>query len=460
MRGLRSTIVLVVGLGGLAAYIYFVTWKKAPETTSTQEKVFVGFDADKVEELKITSDKGASTLKKSSGAWQLVAPVMANADESEASAIVSALGQLSVSRVVDENPTDLKDYGLASPRFEVDYKAAGATGYRKILVGDKSPTGSDLFAKRNEDKRVFLIPSAQESTFNKSTFDLRDKIVLKFERDKVDGIDVTADGKTLQLAKDNTDWKITQPLQARADYGSVEGLIGRLQTAAMKSIVSEAATPEELKKYGLDKPAATVELKMGSAHATFLLGGKAETKADGKPDGKTDATNTVYARDASKPSIVTVDAMLADDLKKGAGEYRRKDVFEFRPFNATRLEITRGSQTVAFEKVKGEGKDPVDKWRRASPNPADADKDKMDSLLSRLSNMRATAFVDASAKTGLGAPAMTVSAKFDDGKKEEKVSFGKSDADVFVSRPGEPGAAKIDAADFNEATKTLDELSK
>jgi len=65
--------------------------------------------------------------------------------------------------------------------------------------------GSDLFAKRNEDKRVFLIPAAQESTFNKSTFDLRDKVVLKFERDKVDGIDVTADGKTLQLVKDNTD---------------------------------------------------------------------------------------------------------------------------------------------------------------------------------------------------------------------------------------------------------------
>ena len=152
--------------------------------------------------------------------------------------------------------------------------------------------------------------------------------------------------------------------------------------------------------------------------------------------------------------------MLADDLKKGAGEYRRKDVFEFRPYNATRLEVTRGSQTVAFEKVKGDGKDAIDKWKRVSPSPADADKDKMESLLSRLSNMRATAFVDASAKTGLNAPAMTVSAKFDEGKKEERVTFGKADADVYISKPGEPGAAKVDAADFNEATKTLDELSK
>jgi len=455
MRGLKSTIALIVVLGGLGAYIYFVTWKKTPETTSTQEKVFVGFDADKVDELKVTSDKGdVTTLKKANGVWQIAAPVTAAADASEVSGIVSALGQLSVVRVVDENPSDLKDYGLAAPRFAVDYRPAGATGNRRLLVGDKSPTGSDLFAKRNEDKRVFLIPAAQESTFNKSTFDLRDKVVLKFERDKVDGIDVTAEGKTLQLVKDNTDWKITQPLQARADYGSVEGLIGRLQTTAMKSIVADAATPEDLKKYGLDKPTATVELKMGSARATFALGGKVAGQADGA------AANTVYARDVSKTAVVTVDGTLADDLKKGAGEYRRKDVFEFRPYNATRLEVTRGSQTVAFEKVKGDGKDAIDKWKRVTPSPADADKDKMESLLGRLSNMRATAFVDASAKTGLNAPAMIVSAKFDEGKKEERVTFGKVDADVYISKPGEPGAAKVDPADFNEATKTLDELSK
>jgi hypothetical protein len=152
--------------------------------------------------------------------------------------------------------------------------------------------------------------------------------------------------------------------------------------------------------------------------------------------------------------------MLADDLKKGANEYRKKDVFDFRPFNITRLEITRGGQTVAFEKTKGDGKDPVDKWKRVSPTAGDVDKDKMEGLLNRLSNMRATAFVDNTAKTGLNAPAMTVAAKFEEGKKDEKVTFGKADADVYVQKPGEPGAAKVEANDFNEAVKTLDELSK
>jgi Domain of unknown function (DUF4340) len=449
MRGLRSTIALIAVLGGLGAYIYFVTWKKTPETAaSKQEKVFTGVEADKVEELKVTSDKGdVTTLKKENGAWNIVAPLMSKADESEANAITSAIGQLEVVRVIDENPADLKDYGLTSPRIQIEFKGAGDKDYKRLVIGDKSPTGSDLFARRNEDKKVFLVPAAQETTFNKGTFELRDKVVLKLDRDKVDGVEIDAGGKKIVFAKDNAEWKITQPTQARADFSAVEGLIGRLQTTAMKSIAAENPTPADLKKYGLDKPSTVVDLKMGSARATFAIGGKA-------------GDNTVYARDVSKPAVVTVESMLADDLKKGADDYRRKDIFEFRSYNATRLEVARGDQTVVFDKVKGEGKDAMDKWRRASPNAADVDKDKMESLLNRVSNMRATAFVDASTRNGLDKPVMTVAAKFDENKKEDRISFGKVGDDVFVSRPGEAGAAKIDPAEFNEVTKALDELSK
>ena len=448
MKGLRSTLALVAVLGGLAAYIYFVTWKTPAEPASKLEKVFSGVTSDKIEEVKVTSDKGeVSTLKKDNGSWQLVAPVAAKADEAEASAIANALGQVEIVRVIDENPADLKDYGLATPRIAIDFKAAGDKDYRRLLIGEKSPTGADLFAKRNDEKKVFLIPAAQESTMNRSTFDLRDKTVLAFQRDKVDAVSVDAGGKTVQLTKDNADWKITQPLQARADYGSVEGLIGRLQTAGMKTIVSDNPTPADLKQYGLDKPAATVDLKLGSARATLAVGGKA-------------ADNTVYARDASKPMVVTIDSAIVDELKKGADEYRRKDLFEFRPYNANRVEITRDTQTIAFEKTKAQGENAEEKWRRVSPTAGDVDKEKIDSLLSRLSNMRAASFVDASAKTGVNMPAMTVVAKFDDGKKEERVTFGKVDNDVYAARPGEPGAAKVDAMDFTEANKTLDELAK
>jgi hypothetical protein len=450
MRGLRSTIALVVVLAGLGAYIYFVTWKLPEGGTDAKklDKVFAGYEADKVEEIKVMSAAGdATTLRKQAGVWQVTQPIAAPASESEVSGITSALGQMEIGRVIDPNPSNLNDYGLSNPRIEIEFKSAGDKDYKKLLVGDKSPTGSDLFAKRNDEKQVFLIPAYQETSLNRTTFDLREKSVLKFDREKVDAIDVTANGKTLTVAKEGSDWKITKPVQTKADFGSVEGLVGRLQSVQMKSIVADNPPPADLKKYGLDKPEATVNLSAGSARATLLVGGKA-------------ADNTVYARDASRPAVVTVESALLDDLKKGADDYRRKDIFEFRPFNANRIEMTRNGQTIVLERVKGQGENAPDTWRRVSPSAKDVEREKSDSLLSKLSNIRASSFVDSTAKTGLDKPALTVSVKFDDGKKEEKVTFGQAGSDVYVSRPGEPGAAKIDAADFNDAIKSLDELSK
>jgi hypothetical protein len=449
MRGLWSTLGLAIVLAGLGAYIYFVTWKTpATDPATKQEKVFAAVEADKIEEIKVTSAAGDATiLKKEGGGWQLVQPIAAKADDAEASGIASALSSIEITRVIEENPADLNEYGLSNPRIAIDFKAAGDKDYRKLLLGEKAPAGGDLYAKRNGEKRVFLIPAFQESTLNRSTFDLRDKTLLKFDREKVDGIDVTAGAKETAFAKEGGEWKITKPLQTRADLGAVEGLVGRLQSAQMKSIVPGEPTPADLKKYGLDKPAATVVLNAGSTRATLLLGGKAEEA-------------TIYARDVSKPNVMTVESSLLDEVKKGPDDFRRKDLFEFRAYNANRVEISRGDQTVVFEKVKGQGDNAQDKWRRVSPNPAEVDRDKVDGFLSRLANMRAASFVASTAKTGLDKPAMTVFVKFDDSKKEERVAFGREGEDVFASRPGEPGAAKTDATDFNESVKTLDELVK
>ena len=94
---------------------------------------------------------------------------------------------------------------------------------------------------------------------------------------------------------------------------------------------------------------------------------------------------------------------------------------------------------MAFERVKGEGENAQDTWKRVSPNAGDVDKAKMDSFLAGLADIRATTFTPTTAKTGLDKPALVVYAKFEDNKKEERVTFGQSGSDVYFARPGEPG---------------------
>lgn len=450
MRGLRSTLALLVVLIGLGAYIYFGGAKSTSDDPPA-EKVFASLEPAKIEELQVKSESGdLTTLKKEGEAWKIVAPIAAAAADSDASGIANALADMSIARVVEENPADVKEYGLDAPRMRVDFKADGGKTTGALLIGSKTATGGNLYIRRNDDKRVLLIPQFHESTFNKATFDLRDKAIVKFDRAKVDGVDVAVAGTTakpLELKKADGEWKLTTPFAARADASAAEGLVSALESSQMKAVVTGAPTPADLAKYGLDKPQATINLHLGSARATMLVGGKADETA-------------VYVRDASRPDVFTLDAKTVEGFKKAADEYRKKELFDFRAFTATRVELTRDGQTVVFERVKGKDAQSPDTWRRVSPNPGDPDRTKTESLLSGLADIRATSFADKSAKTGLNAPVLTVVAKFEEGKKEERVTFGRNGADAFATRLDDPTPSKIDAAKLDEALKALDELSK
>jgi len=359
--------------------------------------------------------------------------------------MVSSLSSMEIQRVVEEKPTDLDQYGLKDPRFEVAFKATGAADMSRLLVGRKTPTGGDLYAKVAGRDRVFLIPAYLESSLNRGTFDLRDKRILKIDRAQVDSVEIQSGSKVLRFTKAGPDWTIVAPVRARADYSLVEGVIGRLDDAKMSAIV--ASGDADLKSYGLDKPTATVRLGMGSSQATVAFGKTADDK--------------VYARDLSRPLVFSVLKSVSEDFAtKTAADYRRKDLFEFRPFNAARVEFARAGKTYTFEKTRA--KDGTEKWRETAPVERDADATKLESMLTSFANLRAQSFVDATKDTGLDKPSVIVSVQFGeaDNRKHERVSFGQFKDGAFAVPEGEPGAAKLDATEFANALKALDEIIK
>jgi hypothetical protein len=444
MRGVRSLILLVVIAIPLGWYAYRDSQRPAGDDGPKKDKVFT-VESDKIEEISIKSASGErTTLQKAGTEWKMVAPAAAQPDATEVSGLTSNLASLEVERIIDENPAQVEEYGLAPPRIEVAFKSGGQS--HTLHIGEKTPPGTDLYAKRADDKKVFLIPAHVESTFNKATFDLRDKAVLKVDRDKLDALEFTAGDRSAKFVRPAGEWQIAAPVQARADFNTIEGLVSRLSGLQMKSIVD--APDADLKKYGLDQPAAIVKFGSGSSQASLALGGKA-------------AEGTIYARDLSRPAIFTVEANVLDELKKDPSDYRQKDLFDARSFNATRIDIVRTGQTHTFEKTKTKNKEGQDeeKWRQVSPQARQLDQASFDALLTAITGVRATAFVDATvAAKALAAPELTVTIKFDEGKKEERVTLAKAGTDAFASRAGEPGAAKVDASAIDGAVKALQEL--
>ena len=437
MKGLRTFVVLLVVAAALGGFLYYDS-KKEPADQKKQEKVFTDVQADKIDQIIVKAASGErTTVQKQGSGWQVTQPATVTADEAEMSGLASNLSSLEIQRVIDEQSSDLKQYGLDPARIEVAFKAGGKD--HTLLLGAKTPTGSDMYARVTDKPRVFLVSSYLEATFNKTAFDLRDKTILKIDRDKVGRVEITSGDHTVTLDKQGPDWRVTTPFDARADFSAVEGVLGRLNSTAMKSIApSDANDAKALKEYGLDKPSATIRVTSGSAQAGLAI-------------GKSAGEGVVYARDLSRPLVFTIESSLADELKKSADDFRLKDLFDARAFNTTRVEVTRQGVTLAFEKDK-------ETWKQVAPSAKAADAAKVEALLTALTNARATGFEPKAAATGLDTPELTATIKFDDGKKTEKVTFGKKGTDAFARREGDTVAAKIDASTLDSIVKAFDAL--
>src|SRR5437762_4924811 len=219
MRGVRFVIMLLIALT-LGSYAYHDSTKGPVNDSPKKDKVFT-VDSDKIDELEIKSESGdRTTLRRKGTDWEIVQPISAASDQGTVSGIASNLSSVEIQRVIDENPPDLKEYGLAEPRVEVAFKANGQQ--RRLQLGQKTPAGSDIYAKLPDSKRVFLIPSFLDSTFNHTTFDLRDKSVLKVDREKVDSLEVSSNAKTTRFDKKNGEWQIAQPSAGRSEEHTSE----------------------------------------------------------------------------------------------------------------------------------------------------------------------------------------------------------------------------------------------
>src|SRR5688500_15298742 len=110
MRGLTSTIVLLVVLAGLGGYLYFVDSARVPGAEDAKPKAFT-VSPENIEEVQVKNASGENArVQRIDTSWQVTEPERTDADATEVAAMTSSLAGLEVQRVIDENPTDLAQY--------------------------------------------------------------------------------------------------------------------------------------------------------------------------------------------------------------------------------------------------------------------------------------------------------------------------------------------------------------
>jgi hypothetical protein len=379
-------------------------------------------------ELKKKDAEPIVLTRNSSGAWQIIAPKPFAADQGLVSSTVSTLASLNADRLVDEKGSDLKQYGFDHPSLEVDVTGKNDKT-QTLLIGDDTPTGSDVYAMLAGDPRVFTIASYKKTSIDKGLSDLRDKRLLTVEADRISRLELDRRGQVIEFGRNKDEWQILKPRPLRADSVQVGELIGKLTDAKMDLSGSEKNIAETASAFSKATPVATAKL----------------TDQSGTQDLQVRKfKDAYYAKSTVAEGVYKVGADLGQALDKGLDDFRDKKLFDFGFSDPAKIEIHAGNNAYALRKGGS------DWWSNGKKMDAAG----VEELVEKLRDLTATKFVE----SGLANSTIEVMVTSADGKNVAKVSIAKSGDAYIARRENDPTLYELDSSAVNALQKAAADI--
>lgn len=221
---------------------------------------------------------------------------------------------------------------------------------------------------------------------------------LRFDPAKVVGLRLVTDDLQVVLEKKDEQWRITSPVQTRADAGQVARVLDHLELLERGEVISGRQQRKQnltLADYGLDQPRARIVVQEGAREITLLVGRDA-------PLG-----GNLFIKEASKASVIAVSTNLLGELPRAVTDLRDRRLFLGFPGDATRLDLRRRDGLLQLARSE------QGVWRMQKPFVGRAAYAAVQDLMDSLYEARAVDFVAdsfaAASLYGLDEPAAQVS---------------------------------------------------
>lgn len=368
----KATLVLFIVFLALLAVVLFLK----PKVKEEAEVKLVDLKVEDVQ--KISLKKGAEDLvfqKDDKGEWAITSPLSAKADAFEVNRLAEDFASLKVEKVVEAaaQDKDLTQYGI--PQSVVSLWFKGRPEPVIIDIGSENPIDGTLYGRLKGDPRLVLLPSLVKSSIDKKLFDFRQKDVFHFDPTGVASIALESKDTAWDAANRGGEWFLQKPVAALAQKTKVEALLNSLSGLRAKDFASERKTPDDLKKYGLDKPDTTINLALlpTKANLAFLVSKK---------------NDKVYLTTSGSSLIVVAEDQLLTDLDKKPDDLRDKRLDPFNAWEADKLDLRRDGLRLAV------AKDKTGSWTFLSGEAGAADESKVESFVRLIGFQEAVELID------------------------------------------------------------------
>ena len=366
----RTTLILaLVLILGILGVVYLDKQDKSKEESDKQSEKILAYSGDDIRAIGIWP-AGLMAVRDSAH-WQLTQPIQTVGDDNNWNAIASMFEWAKMERIVSTEPAEYNSFGLLPPRAVLVLEGTRASD--TLYVGDASPIGSLVYARKAGSPQVFLTTSSLWANVNKSLFELRDKSVLHFDQSKVTSLEIDNNKGNFYLSKEGGEWQLLRPQSYRADSPKIAELLNSLQYQKTTQFVAEQA--HDVRSFGLDRPWAQVKLGLNSGlnSQVFSIGKASDV--------------SFYARDGSRPMVFLVDSSFVNDLQVGLADLRDKKLLHINTSAVNGLTLTVSDTTFVCQK------DTAGNWIMVEPFSRPVRGWKMTGILSDLDGSAAEGFV-------------------------------------------------------------------
>ncbi|MCG9128168.1 DUF4340 domain-containing protein [Candidatus Poribacteria bacterium] len=372
-----------------------------------REKSVLSFNPSTITQIQFGKPE-KFTCQKLDDLWKIIYPKNINADSDQIESILSELKNLKVATFEvdgDEATSSLEKYGLLRPRVKLKISRENESidldiGSDVITTDTETDTEiRTVYAKSSDIGGIFTISDKILKLLDKKFFDLRDKLVIDFQREDTIKFEIDQrKQKTVGIKLKNI-WELQGTQKVPADQQAVSDLL--FETDSLKAITFVNKQENQLSKYGLDPPKMKLIFTIkGEDDPTVLKFGNNATE------------DSVYVMTDKSIEIATVKRGYVDKLYQSDIWLRNKNIFNFKVHEPTRISVKYSddpSGSFTCQKLDRN-------WRLTSPVKEDANNAEIDTFLYGLIDLRIDEYLNTNDKqdsftesnTGLKSPYLQI----------------------------------------------------
>jgi hypothetical protein len=448
----KVTLLLLFLNVALFAYIYY----QRVEGKHPEQNLVLGPETANIQSLEITSGNPAGAIKIERGGdnWMLTKPLQWPANEFAVTRIINELQQLhpyatfTVTELAQTGQT-LADYGLEKPSlFLTLTPAPAAPGLPApqpitLKIGDPTKVGNRLYVLSPDGKSVHVVNRSLAESLALRLEDLRADTLFTIPVFEVQAfrIQPPAPAIGIRIRNENNRWSFDAPFKTndvRANKSATVLAINELHKLKAKTFLDPQQA--DAVRTALATPQLQISLNGNGRHEALLVGppvppsdarpaAPAPTVAASNPPPSPSMEYYAQMDDKTPVFTVVIPTELLEKLRDAQEKLRDPHVLDFEPSTVTTLTLSAPNlPDVTLQRLESSSPNPATApWQvvrhngEGGPQTLPADRELVERLLQKLSQLTAERFVD-------DAPSLSALEEFGFSRPTREISISNSKA--------------------------------